>query len=370
MKTMLVARMHEVGAPLKLDTLPVPEPGPTDVLVAIKACNVVPNLRNVLSHWPTWHPEMPLPELPGSFGLDATGVIAAVGSQVYAFAPGERVYVNPGTGCGGCRACRSGDIISCRSFTYRGYFGRGPATPKIFKQYPYGGLSDYVTAPQSSLVRLPDPVGFDEGARFGYLGTAYAALRKGGVGPATSVLINAIGGTLGVNAAMLALAMGATKILGTGRNPALLDRVKALSPGRIETLSVLDESCSIKDWALSHTGGEGVDAVIDALPPQSPPSATMAALRALRPGGRGVLPGGMTDALTLDPNWLIAANAHLMGSRWFTVDEGEDMAAMAAAGTLDLSALDHRRFPLAQVNEAIATAEHSKSGFNNFVVMP
>jgi D-arabinose 1-dehydrogenase-like Zn-dependent alcohol dehydrogenase len=370
MKTMTVARMHRVGAPLQLDTLPVPEPGATDVLVAIKACNVVPNLRNILVHWPDWHPEMPLPELPGSFGLDASGVIAAVGSQVVDFAPGERVYVNPGTGCGGCLACRSGRITDCRSFTYRGYFGRGPATPKIFKHYPYGGLSEYVTAPQSSLVRLPASVGFEEGARFGYLGTAYAALRKGRVGPAKTVLVNAIGGTLGVNAAMLALAMGATRVLGTGRRMSLLERVKALAPDRIEVLSVEDAGVSIRDWALGHTGGEGVDTVIDALPPKSPPGATMAALRALRTGGRGVLPGGMTDALTLDPNWLIAANAHLMGSRWFSVPEGEDLAAMAAAGTLDLSVLEHRRFPLAQVNEAITAAEDARSGFSNVVVMP
>ena len=66
MKTMLVARMHKIGAPLQLDTLPIPEPGPTDVLVAVKACNLVPNLKNVLTHWPELHPEMPLPELPAS----------------------------------------------------------------------------------------------------------------------------------------------------------------------------------------------------------------------------------------------------------------------------------------------------------------
>ena len=50
--------------------------------------------------------------------------------------------------------------------------------------------------------------------------------------------MNGISGTLGLNAAMLALAMGATKILGTGRNAALLDRVKALSPQRIEVFAV------------------------------------------------------------------------------------------------------------------------------------
>jgi len=369
MKTMRVARMHEIGAPLQIDSLPVPQPAPTDVLVAVKACNLVPNLKNVLTHWPQWHPEMPLPELPASFGLDAAGVVAEVGSQVLSVRPGDRVYVIAGMGCGSCRTCRSGDMISCRSFTYRGYFGRGPLARSLFKHYPYGGLSEYLTAPQALLVKLPEGVSFDDASRFGYLGTAYSALRKAGVGPARSVLVNAIGGTLGLGAAMCALAMGATKILGTGRNQVLLDRVKALAPGRIEVMSVLDPSRSIKDWALSLTDGEGVDAVIDALPPQSLPGATMAALRALRVGGRAVLPGGMTEALTLDPYWLTDTNARLMGSRWFSTAEGEDMAQMAAAGTLDLSVLEHRRFPLAKVNEAIASLG-SGNGFTNFVVNP
>jgi alcohol dehydrogenase len=370
MTTMLAARMHEVGAPLKLDTLPVPKPGPTDVLVAVKACNLVPNLKNVLTHYPEWHPDKPLPELPASFGLDAAGVVAEVGSQVLSVRPGDRVYVIAGLGCGSCRTCRSGDIISCRSFTYRGYFGRGPLARQLFKHYPYGGLSEYLTAPQALLVKLPDNVSFEEGSRFGYLGTAYSALRKAGVGPARSVLVNAIGGTLGLGTAMLALAMGATKILGTGRNQGLLDRVKGLNPGRIEVMSVLDRSRSIKDWAMSLTDGEGVDAVIDALPPRSSPSAIMEALRALRVGGRAVLPGGVKDALTLDPFWLTDTNAHLMGSRWFTVAEGEDMAQMAGAGTLDLAVLEHRRFPLAKVNEAIASLESRNGGFTNFVVVP
>jgi alcohol dehydrogenase len=116
---------------------------------------------------------------------------------------------------------------------------------------------------------------------------------------------------------------------------------------------------------LGLTDGEGVDAVIDALPPQSPPGATMAALRV---GGRAVLPGGMTEALMLDPCWLTDTNAVIMGSRWFTTAEGEDMAQMAAAGTLDLSPLAHRRFQLERVNDAIAALECG--GFNNFVVIP
>jgi alcohol dehydrogenase len=45
--TMRAARMHAVGEPMSIDTIPVPKPGSTDVLVQVKACGMVPNLGNV-----------------------------------------------------------------------------------------------------------------------------------------------------------------------------------------------------------------------------------------------------------------------------------------------------------------------------------
>ena len=81
--------------------------------------------------------------------------------------------------------------------------------------YPYGGFTQYLTAPASALVKLPDRMSFEEAARLGYLGTAYSAMKKIRVGPGETLLINGISGTLGLCAAVLALAMGASKILET-----------------------------------------------------------------------------------------------------------------------------------------------------------
>ena len=107
MTTMLAAKLHKIGEPMRLEQVPVPTPRPTDVLVAVKACGVVPNLINVLTHWQTWFPELPLPKLPAIFGLDVAGVIASVGDQVQNFRKGDRVYVTPGLFCGSCPACRA-----------------------------------------------------------------------------------------------------------------------------------------------------------------------------------------------------------------------------------------------------------------------
>ena len=53
-KMMRAARMHDVGQPMVIEQIPVPSPRPTDVLVKVKACGIVPNLGNVLSNWQKW----------------------------------------------------------------------------------------------------------------------------------------------------------------------------------------------------------------------------------------------------------------------------------------------------------------------------
>ena len=376
MNTMIAARLHNYGEPMRLDRIPIPEPRPTDVLVEVKACGVVPNLVRVISNFFTNQAADPklMPPLPAIFGLDPTGVITKVGDQVRSVRPGDRVYVNPARSCGSCRMCRSGMSLDCPTFTFQGYFGR---SQEIMKSYPYGGLSQFITAPQDALVKLPANVSFEAAARLGYLGTAYSAMKKLGVGPGYSILINGISGMLGLNAAMLALAMGATKILGTGRNVALLNRVKALSPERIEVFStdtakdaVAGANDPLAIWAKSATDGYGVDSMLDCLPPGASSIALMRALYTLRRGGHAINVGAVIEKLPLETFWMMTNRIGLQGSVWFTTGEGEEMAQMIAAGTLDVSILEHRIYPLSNVNEALSSMDNRDGGFTNFIIDP
>ena len=210
-------------------------------------------------------------------------------------------------------------------------------------------------------------------------------MKKIDTGPGRSLLINGISGQLGLNAAQLALAMGVTKIFGTGRNQALLDRVRALAPGRIDVLAVTPTPPSpasgggkgggsqpdpLVAWVKAATEGHGVDGMIDCLPPGAPASAMMRALYCLRRGGRAVNVGAVMETLPLNAFWLMTNRIGLQGSVWFTTGEGEEMAAMAGAGTLDLSALEHRVSPLSKVNEVLAGMDDRNGGFTNFVIDP
>jgi threonine dehydrogenase-like Zn-dependent dehydrogenase len=369
MDTMLAARLHAFGEPMVLERIPKPAPRHTDVLIKVMACGVVPNLRNVLTHWRGWFPELPLPKLPAIFGLDVAGVIAEAGAGVQNFKVGDRVYATPGLYCGSCPACRADDTINCTNFTFRGYFGFGPQAQRQFDDYPFGGMCEFITAPQRNLVELPDAVTFEQGARFGYLGTAYAALRKAGAGPNRTILINGLTGTLGLGATLIALGLGVTRILGTARDRDRLNRVKNLAPERIEVLPY-DEGRSLAEWARSFTGGHGADAVIDCLGPGSSGSLLMDAIYALRRGGRAINVGGVGEKTTMDVHWMMDQQIEFIGSNWFPVSDAQALAEMARAGTLDLSVFKHVRFALADVNSALDGSHFRDGGFTNLVIVP
>ncbi len=366
---MRAARLHQVGTPFQVDEMDIPEPNGTDVLVRVRACGVVPNLRNVVNHYPEWFPDLPLPKLPAIYGLDPVGEVAAVGPHVHGLKIGQRVYVNPLRYCGACEHCRSGAGLLCSNQTMAGYFGMGPASHQIYARYPWGGFAEYMIAPMDSMVVLADEVSFEAGARFGYLGTAYSALRNAKVDVRTTLLVNGATGTLGVGAVMLALAMGVPRILAVGRNSNLLDRVKALSPERIHILNALEGN--LPERARALTEGAGVDVVLDCLSAGSGSDPTMDGLISLRRGGRLAFIGGMDHSMVMTPIYLMVQQISFIGSCWFTTAEAQDMASMVGSGVLDLSAFQHKIYELDQVNEALIAAENRTfGGFENIVVTP
>jgi threonine dehydrogenase-like Zn-dependent dehydrogenase len=365
--TMRAARMHEVGQPMRIENVPIPQPGPGDVRIAVHAVNIVPNLANILSNWTTWFPDDPLPTLPAIFGLDPAGVVEAVGDFVEGFQVGDRVYVNPGRHCGSCRSCRNDDSINCASYAFSGYFGFSPTAVQLLDRYQ-GGLAEYMVAPAYALVKTPDSLSFCSAARFGYLGTMFSALRKAGAAPGKTVLINGISGTLGIGAALLAPALGLTHVYGTGRDRRLLDQVDKLAPGRLHLHSLQDGP--VDEWMREQTDGYGADIYIDALGPGAPHETFLAGMRAMARGGIAVNIGAVAGEVPIDVHRMMDQQMRLIGSAWFTAGEGQMMADLVAAGLLNLDALEHHVYPLDQVNDAIGGIAQRNGGFSNFIVSP
>ena len=72
----------------------------------------------------------------------------------------------------------------------------------------------------------------------------------------------------------------------------------------------------------------------------------------------------------MDIHWMMDNQVALIGSNWFSVADGEALAAMAQAGTLDLSVFQHVRIRLAEVNRALDGSQFRDGGFTNVVIIP
>jgi alcohol dehydrogenase len=361
---MRAARLHTPGAPMRIDAVDRPVLHPSDVLIQVKACGVIPNMNAIFSGR-LWNL---LPPLPAIVGLDAAGVVAEVGANVDDVAVGDRVYVNPWLTCGTCHYCRTQSGILCGSAAFQGYFGFFPKSEKLLRRYPYGGFSEFMTASPSRLVHLRPTVSFDLAARFGYLGTSFSGLRFGCVGAGSWVVINGVTGTLGVGATLIALATGATRILGIGRNHDVLAQVKALAPARIDTL-VLGEAAA-GDWIRSRTDGLGADVLLDCSGRGASIEHAADVLAALKRGGVAITVGALTDALPVNPMRFMNSRLQFRGSNWFTTGEAQQMAEMVGVGALDFGKIVSKAYPLAGINDALEAVKARPGGFVNIVVHP
>jgi len=190
-KTMKAAVVREFGKPLSIDEVPVPEPGPGEIQVAIQASGVChTDLHAAEGDWPV-KPNPPF--IPGHEGV---GFVSAVGSGVRSVKEGDRVGV-PWlyTACGHCRHCLGGWETLCTEQKNTGYSVNG-------------GFADYVIADPNYVGHLPSNIDFAEMAPILCAGvTVYKGLKVTDTKPGDWVVISGIGG-LGHMAVQYAKAMG------------------------------------------------------------------------------------------------------------------------------------------------------------------
>jgi alcohol dehydrogenase len=171
-----------------------------------------------------------------------------------------------------------------------------------------------------------------------------------------------------VAAVLLALSMGATRIVGFGRNREILAKLKAIAPDRIEVLALGDQP--IAEWMRGHTEQLGADVLVDCSARGAPAATTAEALKGLKRGAIAVNIGALTEPLPIEPMRFMTSRLHFRGSNWFTTGEGQMMAEMASAGVLDLSHLTTQAYPLDRLNDALDAIKARPGGFTNIVVNP
>jgi propanol-preferring alcohol dehydrogenase len=124
--------LRQAGAGLALEAMPVPRPGPGELLIKVRACAVCRTDLHVVDG------ELPHPKLPLIPGHEVIGTVVAVGDGTPAAAPGERLGV-PWLGwtCGACPYCRSGRENLCDRAAFTGYTRDGGFAEYLVADHRY-----------------------------------------------------------------------------------------------------------------------------------------------------------------------------------------------------------------------------------------
>jgi len=281
----VVAR--EKGAPVTIETVIVPDPGPGEAVVDIISCGVC--------HTDLHYKQGGInDEFPFLLGHEATGRVAVVGEGVTEVAVGDRVILNWRAVCGQCRACAKGQPQYC--------FNTHNATQKMTLEDGTElsaalGIGAFV---EKTLVAAGQCTKIDEdsdAAAVGLLGCGImagigAAINTGEVKRGESVAVIGCGGvgTAAVAGAQLA---GATTIVAVDIDDAKLEQAKRF--GATHTVNSRTEDAVEAIRAV--TGGFGADVVIDAV---GRPETYMQAFYARDLAGRVVLVGVPTPEMRLE----------------------------------------------------------------------
>ncbi len=305
-------QVREHGGPevLKWVEMPDPIPGPGEVRMQVAAVGV-----NHLDLWVRRGVEghsFPLPLVPGS---DFVGTVDASGSGVGLVPSQQRYFVSPGTSCGKCRHCLSGEQQFCR------HYG-------IFGETRDGGYADFVVVPQQNLLPIPDHLSFCEAATMPltFLTAWHMLVTRARVKPGEWVLVQAAASGVSSAAIQIGKLFGA-RVIATASTAEKLEHATRL--GAQEVINYVTE-----DWVSrvrTLTGKAGVETVVDHVG-----AATFAgSVACLRRGGSLVLCGATAGHLVeLDLRPVFFKGLSILGSTMGSLGEMATVARLINQGKL------------------------------------
>ena len=243
------------GAPVTVEDIVVPDPGPGEAVVAVQACGVC--------HTDLHYREGGInDEFPFLLGHEAAGVVESVGEGVTEVAPGDFVVLNWRAVCGDCRACRRGRPQYCfATFNAEQKMTLVDGT-ELSPALGIGAFAEKTLVAAGQCTKV-DPEA--DPAAVGLLGCGVragigAAINTGGVGRGDSVAVIGCGG-VGIAAVAGARLAGAAKIIAVDLDPRKLEQAKALGATHVVDASKDDVVETIQEL----TDTFGADVVIEAV---------------------------------------------------------------------------------------------------------
>jgi L-iditol 2-dehydrogenase len=324
---------------MRIEVLPDPVPGPGEAVLRVHTTGIcggdLHEYRAGAQLYPTPYPRP-------AQGHELAGVVTAVGEGVEHVATGERVAVQPMISCGACAQCVRGRFALCTRLEHIGVARAG-------------GFAELCLAPVDNLFPLPPSVSDDEGALLDCVSVAVHALARVPVVPGMRVVVLGVG-TIGLAVAQLAKrAGGHVTVVGTRRAP--LEIALAVGADDVVDVGAGDKAPTDADVVFETAGGS---TLLERAAAAAAPGATIGLV------GESFGPQSLDPANVL-PRELTLAFVWSHDGR----DEYARALELAERGDVRLSPAITHRFPLAELEEAFATAsDRARTGAIKVVVTP
>ena len=345
-RTMRAERFYADTKSVVLEDVPIPEPGPGEVLVKVAFCGICHSDVSLINGtFPAQRPVV-------TQGHEASGTIARLGPGVTGWSEGDRVVVAAGRPCGDCPNCRRGDFGNCLR------------TQLMAFAYD-GAWAEYTVALAAGLTRVPDNVPLEQAAILAdAVSTPYGAVvRTGKVGIGESVGVWGVGG-IGTHIVQLARLVGAAPIIAVDINPQVRER--SLELGADHAFDSRDPE--LGDRIGEVTGGRGLDVAFDAVGLKV---TFEQALDCLTVGGRLVAVGMSAEAPTVGPTSMFGlTQKQVLGHLGYQNVDIETLARLVSLGRLDLSRSISRIIPLEDIREGIEALERGEGNPIRILVQP
>lgn len=339
----VVVRAHGGPEALEFTRVPVPRPGPNEVLLKVEATGL-----NHLDIWVRRGVEthrFPLPLIPG---CDVAGTIAAFGSAVTGWNIGDRVTMCPVLCCLTCIHCLSGAHNLCR------FFG-------VLGETTDGACAEFVKVPAANLLRIPGAMSFVHAAALPLVSlTAHHMLFESArLKAGETVLVHAAGSGVGSMAIQLARLAGA-RVIATASSDVKLEAAKALGADEVINYSTEDWGSRVREL----TGKAGVEVVFESIGQAT----WQGSLKSLAKGGRLVTCGATSGPLVeTDLRLVFFKSLSIIGSTMGSLGEMRQIWRLVEQGRLH-PVLD-RTFPMAELREAHTYIEQRQQ-FGKVVILP
>ena len=188
----------------------------------------------------------------------------------------------------------------------------------------------------------------------------YGGLLRGRLAAGETLVVTGATGAYGSAAVLVALAIGAGRVIAAGRNTQILEALTRAGGGRV--IAVMLTGDVQADAASLRTASDGgVPLAFDMVGQATDPKATLAALGSLLRGGRLVLMGSMTSPLPVNYLQLMANNLEIIGNFMYPTDANRRLLNLMRSGRLDSGPIVPKVFPLAALPEAMEAAASAHS---------